>query len=531
MPARRLRSGFEVRNACAGEPAGSGSIYAVSGLLLQATSISKNYAGVHALKDVSFGLRAGEVHALVGENGAGKSTLIKIITGAVSPDAGSLTVGGRVAQRMDPHTSRALGIAAIYQQPALFPDLTVAENIALSSERGSIWRRVDWRARRRSAAQLLDRVGASIHPDRIVGTLSMPEQQMVEIAKAIGADARILIMDEPTASLTAREVDRLFAVIHLLRGQDVGIIYISHRLDEISAIADRITVLRDGEAVATTASTGVDRAGLIRLMVGRELSSVFPKRRVGLGSVALEVRHLSHRASGIRDISFTVRRGEIFGLAGLVGSGRTELAEILFGLRPADEGEVLVQGHPAHVSSPARAIDLGIGYVPEDRRQHGVILEMSVAANASLANLRSVVRHGLIDRAAEHAAAASYVQRLRIKTASVSTEVGSLSGGNQQKVALARWLAINPSVLILDEPTQGVDVGSKAEIHELMGMLAEQGLAIVMISSEMPEILGMSDRIGVMHGGTIRGVLSRDEANQNAILSIALGDAASATPH
>ena len=229
--------------------------------------------------------------------------------------------------------------------------------------------------------------------------------------------------------------------------------------------------------------------------------------------MALEVRRLSNRASGIHDISFTVRRGEIFGLAGLVGSGRTELAEILFGLRPADAGEVLVQGHPARVSSPARAIDLGIGYVPEDRRQHGVILEMSVAANASLANLRSVVRHGLIDRAAERDAAASYVQRLRIKTASVSTEVGSLSGGNQQKVALARWLAIDPSVLILDEPTQGVDVGSKAEIHELMGMLAEQGLAIVMISSEMPEILGMSDRIGVMHGGTIRGVLSREEAD------------------
>ena len=263
---------------------------------------------------------------------------------------------------------------------------------------------------------------------------------MVEIAKAIGADARILIMDEPTASLTAREVDRLFAVIHLLRGQGVGIIYISHRLDEISAIADRITVLRDGEAVATTASTGVDRAGLIRLMVGRELSSVFPKRRVDLGSVALEVRHLSHRASGIRDISFTVRRGEIFGLAGLVGSGRTELAEILFGLRPADEGEVLVQGHPAHVSSPARAIELGIGYVPEDRRQHGVILEMSVAANASLANLRSVVRHGLIDRAAERAAAA-LVRAAAADQDRVRVNRGRVAVGRQSAEGRARPMA------------------------------------------------------------------------------------------
>jgi rhamnose transport system ATP-binding protein len=304
-------------------------------------------------------------------------------------------------------------------------------------------------------------------------------------------------------------------------------VYISHRLPEVQRIADRITVLRDGEAIETRDRAGVDRAGLIRMMVGRELSSVFPKRQVELGPVALEVRNLSQRESGVRDVSFAVRRGEIFGLAGLVGSGRTELAETLFGLRPADAGDVVVHGTSTQVSSPSRAIELGIGYVPEDRRQHGVILEMSIAANASLANLAAVAPRGLIDTTAERDAAASYVQRLRIKTASVGADVGSLSGGNQQKVALARWLATKPTILILDEPTQGVDVGSKAEIHELMGILAEQGLAIVMISSEMPEILGMSDRIGVMHGGTIRGVLDRKDASQDSVLRLALGDTSS----
>ena len=490
--------------------------------LLHAASITKSYAGVHALKGVSFELLAGEVHALVGENGAGKSTLIKIMTGAVRPDSGMLTVAGRRVPHMDPHTSRALGIAAIYQQPALFPDLTVAENIALAQEQGSVWRRVDWTRRRRAARELLARVGASIDSERTVSTLSMPEQQIVEIAKAIGADARVLIMDEPTASLTGREVEQLFNVIALLRKHGVGIVYISHRLDEIAAVADRITVLRDGQTVDTRAATDVDRATLIRMMVGRELSAVFPKHRVDIGEVAIEVRGLCHHASGLRDISFSVHRGEILGLAGLVGSGRTELAEVLFGLRPADAGTILVGGVEVEIPSPARAIALGIGYVPEDRRRHGVVMQMSVAANASLASLRRVSRRGLIDTAAERRAAADHIEQLRIKAPSVFTDVGSLSGGNQQKVALARWLSIQPAVLILDEPTQGVDVGSKAEIHGLMGTLAERGVAIVMISSELPEILGMSDRIAVMQAGRIRGILSREEATQGTILQMAL---------
>jgi rhamnose transport system ATP-binding protein len=496
----------------------------VSTRLLDATAITKSYAGVRALKGVSFDLRAGEVHALVGENGAGKSTLIRIMTGATPADSGTLSVAGQAVAHMDPHVAHALGIAAIYQQPSLFPHLTVAENIALALERGGAWRRVDWRARHRVATDVLSRVGAGIAPGRLADTLSMPEQQMVEIAKAIGAEARILIMDEPTASLTERDVERLFAVIARLRDEGVGIIYISHRLEEIFAIADRITVLRDGETIETRARADVDRAGLIRLMVGRELAAVFPKRTVAIGEIALELRGVSHRASGVGDVSLTVRRGEIVGVTGLVGSGRTELAELVFGLRPADAGQILLRGTPVRITSPGDAIRLGLGYVPEDRRQHGVVLEMSIAANATLANLRGVSRHGLLDRGSERAIAERYVDDLRIKTPSIETEVGSLSGGNQQKVALSRWLSIDPAVLILDEPTQGVDVGAKSEIHELMGTLAARGVAILMISSDMPEVLGMSDRIAVMRAGTIRGLLSREEATQARILALALGD-------
>jgi rhamnose transport system ATP-binding protein len=329
-------------------------------------------------------------------------------------------------------------------------------------------------------------------------------------------------MDEPTASLTDREVERLFDVIARLREHGVGVIYISHRLEEVLAIADRTTVLRDGETIATRSREEVDRATLIGMMVGRELAAVFPKRSVPLGDVALELRGVSHDATGVRDVSLTVRRGEILGLAGLVGSGRTQLGETIFGLTPADRGEILLGGRAVRIGSPADAIRLGIGYVPEDRRRHGVVLDMAVAANASLANLAAVSRRGLIDSKLESAAAEHYVQRFRIKTPSVTTPVASLSGGNQQKVALARWLSIRPAVLILDEPTQGVDVGSKAEIHELMQGLADEGLAIVMISSELPEILGMSDRIAVMRAGTIRGVLTREEATAPRILALAL---------
>jgi rhamnose transport system ATP-binding protein len=499
----------------------------VSTILLEAASISKSFAGVRALTRVSFDLYAGEVHALVGENGAGKSTLIKVITGAEQPDAGTLVVSDHSVPHMTPATARSLGIAAIYQHPALFPDLTVAENIAVALDAGSAWRPIDWPARRRRASELLQRVGVALGPDRLVDSLSMPEQQIVEIAKAIGADARVVIMDEPTAALTDREVDSLFDVVRRLRDHGVGIVYISHRLDEVFTLADRITVLRDGETVATRPAASVTRPELMAMMIGRELTTVFPKRAVPLGDVAdvaIEVRQLSSRAAGVREVSFSVRRGEILGVAGLVGSGRTQLAETLFGLTPASEGTIVIGGTPVSITSPADAIAAGIAYVPEDRRQHGVVLGMSVASNASLASLSKVSRRGLIDRQAERQSAQHYVDRFRVKAASLDAEVGTLSGGNQQKVALARWLSTEPSVLILDEPTQGVDVGSKAEIHGLMQELAERGLAIIMISSELPEILGMSDRVAVMHAGSIREILDRGDATQSRILALALAE-------
>jgi rhamnose transport system ATP-binding protein len=402
----------------------------------------------------------------------------------------------------------------------------VAENIALGVEPPGVWRPIQWGRRRQRARQLLDRIGARIDPDAEVRGLSMPEQQLVEIARALGADARILIMDEPTASLSDREVENLFRVIRELRGHGVGIIYISHRLEELPQIADRVTALRDGMLVGTHPMAEVNRATLIRMMVGRELSAVFPKTVVPPGDVVLEVRHLGCREAGIHDVSLSVRAGEIVGLAGLVGAGRTELARVLFGITPADEGAILLRGQRVVIDEPGRAVELGIAYVPEDRRRHGVILEMPVAANATLAVLRKIARGGWIDFRREQAVASKYVQRLGIKTASLETPVGNLSGGNQQKVALARWLAAEPAVLILDEPTQGIDVGAKAEIHRLMSELAEQGLAILMISSELPEVLGMSDRIVVMYAGRVMGTFDRTEATQEQVLSLALGHVA-----
>ncbi len=492
-------------------------------MLLRATGITKSFSGVRALKGVDFDLQSGEVHALVGENGAGKSTLIKVFTGAHVPDEGTLELHGRVIDHNDPSTSRDLGLAAIYQQPALFPDLTVAENIAIGLEPGGPWRWVRWGERKRRAAELLARLGSKIDPGRDVRDLSMPEQQLVEIARALGANARILIMDEPTASLSEHEVTELLRVVRELKEQAVGIIYISHRLEELGQIADRVTVLRDGETVGTMLMREADHGRIVRLMVGRELTAIFPKVEVPLGDVVLEVRDLACSALGLRDVSFSVRSSEIVGLAGLVGAGRTELAEVLFGLESADSGSVRLGGREVNLEDPERAIALGIAYVPEDRRRHGVILEMSVAENTTLAVLNAISRGGLLDLAKERSLAADHVARLGVKTPSIHVPVGNLSGGNQQKVALARWLSTNPKVLVLDEPTQGVDVGAKAEIHRLMGDLASRGLAILLISSELPEVLGMSDRTIVMHRGTILGELTRAEATQERVLALALG--------
>jgi rhamnose transport system ATP-binding protein len=401
----------------------------------------------------------------------------------------------------------------------------VTENIALGLEAGGPWRRVRWAERRRRAAQLLGEVGARIDPEREAGGLSMPQQQLVEIARALGASARVLILDEPTASLSEEDTRNLFGVIRRLRGQGVGMIYISHRLEELPVIADRVTVLRDGRTIDTREAASVSRPELIQLMVGRELQAVFPKREVQQGDVVLELRGLGSRTAGVSDVSLQVRAGEILGLAGLVGAGRTELARTLFGLAPADQGELWLRGRPLRLASPAEAIAAGIAYLPEDRRRHGVILDMPIDANITLASLDRLSRASGLDVEQEKEVALDYVRRLGIKTPATYAPVATLSGGNQQKVALSRWLMTKPSVLLLDEPTQGVDVGAKSEIHGLMVDLAEQGVAIVMISSEMPEVLGMSDRIAVMRGGRLAGVLSRAEATQSGILALALGEA------
>lgn len=491
--------------------------------LLQARGVEKRYGGVRALKHASFDLRAGEVHALVGENGAGKSTLIRILTGAVQPDEGLVILDGTPLRNNSPHRSRQLGIVAIYQQPALFPDLTVAENIALVNETGGLMRRVRWAARRVKARELLAEIGAEIDPERLAGTLTMPEQQLVEIAKALGGNVKALILDEPTASLTERETERLFAIIQRLRDKGAGIVYISHRLEELGRIADRITVLRDGETIETRAAAGTDVRTLIRLMAGRDLSVVFPKRAVTIGKTLLEVKRLTSAAAGIGDISFEVRAGEILGLAGLIGAGRTQLAETLFGLTPCDSGSISVDGQVASIQRPEDAIRAGIAYVPEDRRRCGVVSELPVRANATLAILNRIAHGTVLRNGPEAAIAETWVSRLGVKTDGIDAPVSSLSGGNQQKIAIARWLATEPKVLILDEPTQGIDVGAKAECHRIMCDLAESGLAILMISSELAEILGMSDRVAVMRGGELAGTLDGADANAESILALALG--------
>jgi rhamnose transport system ATP-binding protein len=496
--------------------------------MLAVQGLSKSFGGVRALAGVSLDVGRSEVLALVGENGAGKSTLIRVLSGAHAPDAGTLTLDGRVLPALSPQKARALGIAVIYQQPALLPDLSVAENVALGDEPAGLFRRVDWPGRRRRARELLARLGLELDPDRPARTLSMPEKQLCEIARALGASARVLVLDEPTASLSVTEVGTLLALLRDLRAQGLAIVYVSHRLDEVFAIADRVTVLRDGAVVATRAARELDRAELIRLMVGRALAAEPPRAALPPGAVALEAVRLGSRAAGVHDVSLALRAGEVVGLFGLVNSGRTELARLLSGLLPADAGELRVGGAPVAVGSPRQAAALGIAHVPEDRRQHGVVAPLSVTANCTLSVLPQMRRRGLLDRAREEALARGFVERLQVKTASLAAEVATLSGGNQQKVALARALATDPKVLILDEPTQGVDVGAKAEIHARVAELAARGLSVLAISSEVPELLALCDRIAVMCDGTIVEVLDRADATPERLLARALGSPAEA---
>ncbi len=491
--------------------------------LLQLTAVTKSFGAVRALKGVSFDLHGGEVHALLGENGAGKSTLIKVITGAHRRDAGEIEVDGHAVSHLTPAHAHALGIACIYQQPALFPDLTVAENIALRLESGKSLRRVNWAERQTNAHELLQRIGADIDPEAEVRALSMPEQQLVEIACTLGAGARMVIMDEPTASLTQKEQRLLYGVVQKLRANGVGVIYITHRLEEIFSLADRVTVLRDGESAWGICKIGeINEAALIKRMVGREVSHLYPPADGTAGDVMLALNDVGCLAGGVRDVTLEVRAGEIVGLAGLVGAGRTELARILFGLTPADSGEIRLCGERVIISSPPEAVAHGIAYVPEDRRRHGVILEMPVAANMTMAIHQRIFPGGWLRFGAERELALNYIRDLDVKTWGPEAPGSSLSGGNQQKVALSRWLATKPKLLILDEPTQGVDVGAKSEIHKIIRQLAREGLAVLMISSDLPEILGMSDRIAVMRGGAITAMLPGQSAAHD-VMAAALG--------
>ncbi len=490
--------------------------------LLRLTAIAKSFGAVRALRGVSFELRAGEVHALLGENGAGKSTLIKVIAGAHAPDAGALEVGGEIVTHFSPREAHRRGIACIYQQPALFPDLTVEENIALRLEPPRAFGRVKAVARRQRAQELLQRIGADIRPEREVRDLSMPEQQLVEIACAIGSGAKVVIMDEPTASLTQKEQHLLFAVVRDLRASGVGVIYISHRLEEIFALADRVTVLRDGESIGTNSVDQIDEAALIRMMVGREVTHIYPRAESEAGAVVLSLQGVGCVAGGVRDVSLEVKAGEIVGLAGLVGAGRTELARVLFGITPADAGSIKLAGAPVKIGHPHEAIAQGIAYVPEDRRRHGMILDLPIAHNMTMAIHPRIFPGGWLRFEAETEAARAFIRDLDIKAYGPEAPGGSLSGGNQQKVSVARWLATKPRVLILDEPTQGVDVGAKGEIHRIIRQLAKEGLAVLMISSDLPEVLGMSDRIAVMRGGTLAAMLpGRSDAHE--VMTAALG--------
>jgi ABC-type sugar transport system ATPase subunit len=484
--------------------------------------VEKSYPGVHALRGVSLTLTGGEVLAVVGENGAGKSTLIKVLAGAVTPDAGRVTVAGLPVPSGVPARAKAAGVAVIYQEFSLVPALTAAENVYLGREPG----RYGWlhrRAERTGAAEWFRTLGVPVDPGAPVRTLSTAQQQIVEIAKALAADARILVLDEPTAPLTPPEVDRLFVVIRGLTARGVGVIYISHRLDEVFRIADRVMVLRDGAHVSTSPVAGVTRAELIERMVGRTLDQEFPTRSPRIGEPGIVVTGL-RRGDVVHDVSFHVRRGEILALTGLVGSGRTETARLLFGADRRDGGTIALDGKVLTISSPRDAVRAGIALLTEDRKNQGLILAHTVRENFALPNLSRWARFGLLDRGRERSAFAAAANRFRIKAADPRARAGTLSGGNQQKLVLAKWLERNCEVVVFDEPTRGIDVGAKYEIYQLMQELADRGKAVLMISSELPEVLGLADRVLVMHAGRITGeVTDVRQATQEQLLRLAMG--------
>jgi rhamnose transport system ATP-binding protein len=482
---------------------------------------SKAFAGVHALEDVSLELNAGEAHALVGENGAGKSTLVKILGGVHQPDRGSLRLGGEEVFLSGPADARDRGIAVIYQEPTLFPDLSVAENVFIGRQPLRRWRRIDHRAMDRTVIEIFERLGVRLDPERIARGLSIAEQQLVEIAKALSHEAKVVIMDEPTAALSPVEVERLFGVVRTLRAEGTAVLFISHRLGEVFEICQRVTVLRDGRLVLARELAGLSPNDLVRAMVGRDVLMAAHQSHEP-GERVLAVEHLT-REGVFLDVSFDVHAGEIVALAGLVGAGRSEVARAIFGIDRYDAGSVRIRERRLERGSPTNAMAAGVGFVPEDRRQQGLVMELSIARNIALASLHRLARAGLLLGRTERGFAADWAKRLQVKYARISSPVTNLSGGNQQKVVLAKWLSRGPKLLIVDEPTRGIDIGTKAEVHRLIESLAREGVAVLVISSELPEVLTLADRILVMHEGRLAAEFTHAEATEEGIVAAGTG--------
>ncbi len=486
--------------------------------VLELKDVSKSFGAVVALRHADLTLRAGSIHAVVGENGAGKSTLVKIMAGLYQRDTGTFEMDGEPVAFRTTAEAKAAGVAVIYQEPTLFPDLSVTENVFMGRQPIGRLGRIDRAAMRAEVVQLMDRLGVRIDPDRPAQGLSIADQQIIEIAKAISLDARVLIMDEPTAALSGVEVERLFAVARSLRDEGRALMFISHRFDEVFGLCDTITVMRDGSYVDTVVTTETSVPAIVRMMVGRDVNELFPKVEAPIGEPVLQVRGLTSPGR-FADINFEVRAGEILALAGLVGAGRSEVARAVFGVDSYTEGEVLLDGKRLSMGKPAEAMKAGIGFVPEDRRAQGLVLDAAIATNITDAIRDTLVAAGgVITRARENDAAQTWAKALEVKAPSLDTPAGNLSGGNQQKVVLAKWLATQPRLLIIDEPTRGIDVGTKSEVHRRMSELAGQGLAILMISSELPEVLGMADRVLVMHEGRLTADLSRADATPETVM-------------
>jgi rhamnose transport system ATP-binding protein len=497
---------------------------AAGGPLLTLQGATKSFGAVQALVDGSVTLYAGEAHALLGENGAGKSTLVKILAGVHRPDGGTLTLDGVALSLSDPAASRAAGISIIYQEPTLFPDLSVAENIFMGRQPLGTGRRINRSEMRRRANELFAQLGVVLDPGRPARGLSVADQQIIEIAKALSFNARVIVMDEPTAALSTVEVERLFDVVRTLRAQGAAVMFISHRLEEVFAICQRVTIMRDGRFVRTDPIESITVDEIIKSMVGRDLDSLFPKTKTTAGADVLRVERLT-REGVFADVSFAVRAGEIVALAGLVGAGRSEVARAIFGIDRCDAGTVSIDGQAIPLGSPSAAMAAGIGFVPEDRRLQGLVMDLSIDHNVALASLGRLRHNGLIRRRAERAMADDWAVKLRLKFGQMRNSVATLSGGNQQKVVLAKWLARKPKLLIVDEPTRGIDVGTKAEVHRLLDELVADGVAVLMISSELPEVLGMADRVLVIREGRLVAELSRDEADETSIMRAATGTA------